>query len=100
LAILRILWIAVSVLIIQVAALHFLLAVERLRTAWTFLVPCAILALLLWRFHDSTVEVALCTLAAVAAGFLVTTIVYVASFGQVSSPTAAQPGIPPPVRQL
>jgi O-antigen/teichoic acid export membrane protein len=69
---LRILWITTSLLILQVAASHYLLAVQRLRPAWTFLVPCAVLGGLLWRFHASTIEVALCGLAAVASGFLVT----------------------------
>lgn len=70
--ILRILWISASLLILQVAAAQYLLAVESLPSAWMFLAPCLLMTLLLWRFHDSTIEVALCSLAGVVGGFVLT----------------------------
>jgi len=72
LPILRILWIATSLLVLQVAAAHYLLAIERLRAAALFLLPCALLAgLLAWR-HGSLSQIAGCVLASSAFGLLLT----------------------------
>jgi O-antigen/teichoic acid export membrane protein len=73
-SLLRILWITTSLLILQVAASHYLLAIEQLPAAWAYVAPCALLAILLWRFHASTVEVALCGLASITGGFFLTAI--------------------------
>jgi O-antigen/teichoic acid export membrane protein len=73
---LRVMWITSSLLILQVAAGHYLLAAERLSKAWMFALPCALMAALMWRFHGSTIEVALCSLAGVSAGLILTGVLF------------------------
>jgi O-antigen/teichoic acid export membrane protein len=69
---LSILWISSSLLILQVAAGHYLLAAERLSRAWMFVLPCALMVALLWLFHSSTIQVALCSLAGITVGLILT----------------------------
>ncbi len=65
---LRILWLNTSLLAFQYLGAFVLLGVDRTRGAWAFLLPCVLQAVLLWHFHESAVQVALCGLAAVVAG--------------------------------
>ena len=65
---LRILWLATSLLVVEALAAFALLGTDRSRGTWGFPVVCGFMVLLLSRYHASPEQIALCNLAAVAAG--------------------------------
>jgi O-antigen/teichoic acid export membrane protein len=67
---LRVMWLTISLMLLQQLVALALIADDRTRGAWTFLLPCLLFLGLLARFHGSSVEVATCGLAAAAAGML------------------------------
>jgi O-antigen/teichoic acid export membrane protein len=77
--VLRIQWVTTALLIIDGTALFVLLGEGRTAGTWALLGPCALLAGLMWRFHDSGVALAVNSLVAAAAGLLVIAVLVVRS---------------------
>jgi O-antigen/teichoic acid export membrane protein len=69
--VLRIQWATTSLLVLQAVATFVLLGQERTRAAWTFVLPCALQALWLWKFHGDPVSISGSGLAAASAGMVV-----------------------------
>jgi O-antigen/teichoic acid export membrane protein len=74
---LLVLWLATSVLALETLGAFVLLGMGRTEGAWAFILPCALLAAALSRFHSSGMDIALCVLAAAVSGLpVVATMVY------------------------
>jgi O-antigen/teichoic acid export membrane protein len=69
--VLQIQWLTTSVLVLQAVATFALLGGERTGGTWLLVLPCALLAGLLWRYHGTPTQIAFASLGAVASGLLV-----------------------------
>jgi O-antigen/teichoic acid export membrane protein len=70
-SVLRIQWATTSLLVLQAVGAFVLLGEQRTRRSWMYLLPCALLVVLLGRFHGSTTALAFGSLAAAGSGLLV-----------------------------
>lgn len=67
---LRVMWLTVALLLVQHMLALILVAADRTRGSWTLVLPCVLHVALLWKYHASGTQVALCGLMAAVTGVL------------------------------